>query len=1044
MDNNKNLEELIAAIGDDPSLTTVSPTSFSSASGGVPIPVPSHPVNPVTAGAQRTTGQSTNRLSGGVRGNLDELVQYLGGNGTSAVNSSIATPPGRASHAPGYGVHNVPMMTAQQRVLSQPRIPNPRAAASDHKLSAADYRRQQLQNTKAAQKRNPAVRVGGHARTASAPSIPSAKTAAAPQQQMDITAELNAVMSKNGSSNVSRATSRPVSTGPRPSSGPPGAQPGAAPGRTQRPQITQEQIIVGHFCRHAIKTLAKAMQDHPLKQQTEVRLREHIKGLWAQWVRGIIPRQKLLESVASFVRNSCPQAMGIDVIREFKIWYEHEFELQKARTAAADRKTLQQQDLARQQRLQTAQAKLQQRKPQQARSAAQSQAGNANLQYPVQRVATGRPVNSTKAVGKEPQLVDSQFVKSEPQVQPVSRTAGKSIPRNSAQIRKTPVPKPSKGVAIKDGTVKHVAGKSVGGKSLTRPASASLAKGKVGVKGPTAAGPPRPATTGTGSAVEGKGVAGNKGLLANKLPAGLVNKLPPGPKPKAPRKALAKNPAKTSPSKSAMKVQPPKLVSKGSPRGLAGKQKPGPPGGPNSTLGAAASSTMPGSAKRPLDTNGAAAVGSLAKKAKSYPKGPKGNAAKKKAVSFPSTGEPGRSTKPPPARADLGKGRAPSSSATGSGIAGTAGGAVRPGTLSATPSSAAPGSQVRKAKRVGDELSLVNNVVDLDDEVDKLGRDAGGGSSEVIEIFDYDSDMLLAGPALRTKMQATAKRYGLNENISKDAMEIVSLAVHERLKSFLESLKGIAAVRVDAAKESWSTETFGISVCEKLERMREDEERSLTVAAELRVKRRKEQEEREAKKLAGEAEREEKKSKDASAAAEMERKEKIALEKKRKEHSSQRDALSGLLAGIDKKRKKPSTGKGLAGLAPLLPPITKSGGSAGSASLLPPIPKLAGSGGSDSLVHNGIVHLGKDGKQLNTLEKVKALGPLVKLGGPRTSSMPGAMSKKGAAAKTHPKLPLTLRDCLFLMESEQNTRKSSHLYKWYARLGPTQQAVKGK
>lgn len=1044
MEKAKNLEELIAAIGDDPVPAPIPATPFTAASAGIPIPVPARTVSAAPSRAPHAAATTAPRSFGTVAGNLDELVQYLGGNGSASVPASLSAQQATANQVPGFGAHSLPMIPTQQRPLSQHRIANPSARSTDPKLPS-EYRRQQIHAAKAMQKRDAALSVSGHARAASGSALSTSKAAAGQSPPFDITAELTAVMQKNGASGVPRPTQRPVGAGGRPPQRPQSGQPS---GRSQRPQITQEQIIVGHFCRHAIKTLARVMQNNPLKQQTEQRLKEHIKGVWAQWVRGVIQRQKLLESVASFVRNSCPQALGIDVMREFKTWYEREFELQKQRTstisgqrASTDRRALhpqQQQQLAHQQRTQA--PVKQQRKGQQVRGAVasrdqalQTHAANSKPQYAARGLNADRAMTGAKQAGREPQIAHPQFVKGEPQVlQPINRTGGKSISSKTVPSRKTPAAKSSKGAAAKAAVAgKSVANKSVGGKSISRPRPASVTKSQVGIKGPTTPAGPKGPTAGSAGPVGVKGVAGSKGLLANKLPA--------GHKPKGPRKGSGKGASKASPSKGAQKAPPPKTPGKGSPKGALSKQKASAastPVGVSSPV--APTAPLPATSKRPLDTSGGSSSGAALKKAKTAPKGQKSGAGRKKNVSFPSTGGPGKNIKPPPARADMGKGRPSSGPSTGSGSAGAAGSNSKSGSVGTAGTNAAPGTQVRKVKRVDDELSVVHNVIDIENEEDMLGRDAGGGTSEVIEIFDYDADMLLAGPALRTKMQATAKRYSLDENISKDAMEIVSLAVHERLKNFLESLKGIAAVRVEASKASWSTETFGVSAFEKLERMREDEERSLTVAAELRVKRRKEQQEREAKKLAGEAEKEEKKNKDSSAAAEQERKEKLALEKKRKEDSSQRDALSGLLAGIDKKRKKPNASKTL---APLLPPITKSGGSRSSGSGLPPIPRLAGAGGLGS---KGSVNLSKNGMKPDALEKWKALGPLVKLGGPRTSSMPGSGGKKGESPKAQAKHPLTLRDCLFLMESEQNTRKSSQIYKWYARLGTTHQVIKGK
>ncbi|CDF33594.1 unnamed protein product [Chondrus crispus] len=146
-------------------------------------------------------------------------------------------------------------------------------------------------------------------------------------------------MKKTGTSNHAGGASRTVPAAGRQQQPILPGQPAPGQGRPQAAKISQEQVIVGHFCRFAIKTLTEVMEGSPLKQTAEVSLKEHIKKAWAQWVRGHIPRQKLLESVARFVRDSCPQAFGIDLIREFKEWYESEFERQRAQSGPGEQKS---------------------------------------------------------------------------------------------------------------------------------------------------------------------------------------------------------------------------------------------------------------------------------------------------------------------------------------------------------------------------------------------------------------------------------------------------------------------------------------------------------------------------------------------------------------------------------------------------------------------------------------------------------------------------------------------------------------------------------
>lgn len=1067
MEKDKNLEELMAAIGEN-STNSSTHTTFPPATAAISmsIPLPISQVNRV-ANSSSAPPASAPKYGGNVAGNLNELVSLLGGNGpinnTTPTSKTQSAIPSQASSAfpPNPGLPVIPAQQ-QQRPIAQPQIPTHHATPLDPK-AAAQFRRQQLQTASVMQKREPVV--GNHVPV---PNMTPNKVAQS-KQGGDITMELKAMMQNSSSSEASKSTptrSNQV-TQRRPPQRPRPPQPGApvtsnnsstvgAHGNTPQRQITQEQIILGHFCRHAMKTLSRVMQGNPARERTEARLKEHIRSVWAQWVRRMIVRQRLLESVASFVRSSCPEALHIDVIGEFKTWYEREFELQKRRTAAAEAekragqpKNLQQQQQQQQQPQQPQQpqqlsieqvqsTQKQQRKPQNPRAAVNS-AGAANPAHVIESKpfagalpSTGRGAATVNpALKNEIQVAtpERSVVKSEPQAVP-ARTGGKSVSNKTVPARK-PIVKTMKGASVAPVAGKSVGSKSVGSKTVPRqPAMQNITQFGIQIPAqPTTKGPPAPAvaqTAAAGGGVAGKTVAGQKGLVANKL---LNQPKPKGRKPST--KALPKGTPKPS-----NKLSPKNVVN----TVLAPpKQKVSPSSSnPGVSVALPAGTSSPTIGKRPLDVVTNSPSGSASKKLKPTPKGPRGAVGRKKNPVIVSPASAGRGERPPPAKPDmLSKGRPPlAPGGVASGIGGV--GVIAKGVAPASGTSNAGQVPVKKTKGVDDELSVVHNVVDIENEEDMLGRDAEGGTGTVVEVLDYDTDLLLAGPTLRHKMQGCTTRHGLDENISKDCMDMMSLAVRERLASVLESLKDIAAVRMESMKSVWTTAPMGANIFEKLERMRQDEDRSLTVAAEMRVKRRKEQEEKEAKKLAGEAEKEEKKTKDSNAAAEQEKKEKLALEKKRKEHSSQRDALSGLLAGIDKRRKKPNTSKGLAPLEPLSK-LGSAGGSKSSGSVLPPIRRVSGAG----LPAIGRVD-GKGGGKVDPLENMDAQGPLVKLGGSRMSSMPGFLGKRMVEKASGPKRVLTLKDCLFLMESEHNMRKSTLLYKWYGRMGLRElQDVKG-
>lgn len=1071
----------MAAIGENSSNPSTH-SNFPPASSSAPIPIPVRipQGNHVANSSSSASSASAPKYGSNVAGNLNELVSLLGG--SNAMNNAATTPTTQTAlpnQAPSAFPRDLalPMMSQkqqQQRPITHTALRARYNSAMDPK-TAAQFRNQQIQTATAIEKQKAA-----HASRVSVTVVNSNK-AAQPQRGPDITMELNAMLQHSSSSEASKSTANRANMVPqrRPPQRPQPPQPGV-PGATVAPsasgapnpasassgrhnrQITQEQIILGHFCRHAIKTLSRVMQGNPARERMEILLKDHIKSVWAQWVKGMIPRQRLLESVAKFVRASCPEAGDIDVIGEFKTWYEREFELQKRRTAAAEaeRRAVQQNHMQQQQQrqqqtqtqqqpqqLQSEQSQMtqkQQRKPQTSRVATSGRdpllqahaAGAKPFAGFVPGAGRGAPVASP-ALKHEAQVQKPEVsvAKTEPQFVP-GQTGGKSVSSKTVVARKAH-PKSAKGASVASTAGKSVGSKSVGSKTVPRqPAVQNMAQ--PGMQLPT-----QPATKGPsagvltqisagGGVVAGKSVAGHKGLVANKLPT--------APKPKG-RKPSAKPPPKVA-AKPNIKMSPKNVVN----ATLTPPKQKGSPSLSNPNLsvglsaGLSAGVSSPTIDKRPLDAIANSPSGSASKKPKPTPKGPRAPARKKTHVIAPPPLGIGRGEKPPPAKADMiSKGRPPLAPG---GVAGSLGGmsGITKGPTPAVAGTANAGQvPVKKTKGVDDELSVVHNVVDIENEEDMLGRDAEGGIGGVVEIMDYDTDLLLAGPTLRHKMQECATRHGLDENVSKECMEMMSLAVRERLASVLESLKEIAAVRMESNKSLWMTQPVGANIYEKLEQAMQDEERSLTVAAEMRVKRRKEQQEREAKRLASEAEKEEKKTKDSNAATEQEKKEKLALEKKRKEHSSQRDALSGLLAGIDKRRKKPSGSKGLAPLVSLSK-LGGAGGSKSSGSILPPIRRLGGSGLPG--IGRGD---GKGGSKVDPLEKMSAPGPLVKLGGSRKSSMPGLLGKNIEERAGGPKRALTLKDCLFLMESEHNMRKGTLLYKWYGRMGLRElREVKGR
>ncbi|PXF46857.1 Transcription initiation factor TFIID subunit 4B [Gracilariopsis chorda] len=985
MDKSKNLTELLAAIGNGstaPKNAAPRGTSSSAPASNQPSAFPQRPAisiptipQPISRPTSTNVGAAPTAPTAAapptVDGHYKELVTLLQRQPATAVNPQLqqAANPNTRRVATG---NPMPLVPPGSQIPTQ---------SLDPKAVAALRRRQQIQAAQVKQRREAYANINRSTQPVP-PSFPRSTSQGIPAGIQSVVGTRSVPgngrieHTQEGMRNSSNlvAPQRPASA----------SQSGQSHASSSR-SITQEQVIVGHFCRHAIKTVTKLMEGRPFAVQIEARLREHIKVVWSQWVRGLISRPQLLQSVATFVKQSNPAAKDVDVIRDFKAWYEHEYEMQRQRT-------------------------LDQRRQGHQEDQNQVPSQEAPTQT-VPRVASHAVHGISQAV--RPNVAPQHMVsarsqmKAEQAVIGVPRPSGKTIGTKPVAIRGVAVNRvPPQAPGVGRGPGKSIANKSIGGSGL---------QGAVNVANSVSSHAMVQKTTPTGQSA-------NKQTVASAMPVSRTESSPKGPQRVIPQagksiggKSLLpnKNTAQSKPKPPRRPAQkttpkgPVKTPPKGAGKGKSPAAYPfhgGMPSSSNLQVGyhAHAQSHLPG--KRVLDNASSSSPPNALKRAKPAPKPSKAPLGKKKPAAAVGNPGPGKGARPPVPKLDPKNRAGKRPAAPGAGLVHSGGASTAPGVQ------VLDGAGQKKVRRHEDlkEINLVDNVVDIEDEEVKLKVDASGKPQTVEDVVQYSSDMILAGPRLRKKMGTIAKRTDMTEGFTKEAMEVMSLAVRERLASILESLKPIATSRLDSAKEQWGTVATGMNIREKLERMRQDEERALQVAAEMRVKRRKEQKEAEAKKAAGEAAKSDKNSKDSSAAAEADRKEKLALEKKKKESSSQRDAMSGLIREFDRRRRRAAKP-----LAPLKP-LSKPGG-------LPPIPKRPN---SESFGRPGL-------KPLGSLDNLKAAGPLFKLGR-SNSAVPRGLGK--APVQTNVKLRVTLRDCLFLFESDRNTRKSTLIYKWYARL----------
>lgn len=643
----------------------------------------------------------------------------------------------------------------------------------------------------------------------------------------------------------------------------------AAAARRPPGQVTQEQVVVGHFCRHAIKTLGRVMRGKPSKEAKEEELKAVIKNLWTQWVRGVISKTALRQRVSEFVRTSTPEASNIDVTGEFRQWYQHQLQIQamSGRNSAAGAGG-------------------------QARSRTQSDAAE------LAKRSAAMQANLSHA--KNPALMAA-----------------------------------ANGAAVRSG-VGTAGVHGQGGAAAAVANAASLAAQRQGLPSTeTGVGMKRPLPlSASGSMTSIPGVAMRQVTTLNAHAAAAANMNVPS--------ATGAPPAKKP------RPGPKKKVGKG------------------------------GQAQTPTGQAAVAKQGFYAK----------------------STGQAAPQAGP------------------GGGVAGSQPGRSGPG-----PS--APGEVPKKAARkVDDELDIVRNIIDIEGEEDMLvGSDGVGGAA--VDTADYDAaGLILTGPALKAKLGAVCSRLGLDENVPSETMEIVALAVRQRLAHVLEQMGNIAKARVGADLAGWNTKPVGVDQKARMQEQRDQELRTLDAAANVR----REKAASAAAKLAAENTAEaDKAAKEAAASADAKKKEQALKEKQQMAQKTQRNALFEVMGRIGKK----SRSKGDQGSSSRKPSGGKTGGSSDHGNSSKDNHASPAPGGAATSKGGGGAS-GSDGRAHNTVQD--SSGPKGKAnGGTGYGTADGLPGHAGSAANLRP--PITLRDCLHFMEGEPRMRKSALLYVWYTRLG---------
>lgn len=179
------------------------------------------------------------------------------------------------------------------------------------------------------------------------------------------------------------------------------------------------------------------------------------------------------------------------------------------------------------------------------------------------------------------------------------------------------------------------------------------------------------------------------------------------------------------------------------------------------------------------------------------------------------------------------------------------------------------------------------NGIDIDEEQRKLFEEnAAVGDSDYKIEDQLTSGALLGGAMLLSKINRIAKLHGLE--LGDDTRIVVALALQQRLLDVLEMIVDVKLQRKDAEREMWETVEES-SLREKLDRMCNEEEKRLI---DLEIERKKIRIETVKDEIIQEPK------------PRLPKRTRIAIEKQKAMEESQRSALSDVVEGFTKKKKK--------------------------------------------------------------------------------------------------------------------------------------------
>lgn len=211
--------------------------------------------------------------------------------------------------------------------------------------------------------------------------------------------------------------------------------------------------------------------------------------------------------------------------------------------------------------------------------------------------------------------------------------------------------------------------------------------------------------------------------------------------------------------------------------------------------------------------------------------------------------------------------------------------------------------QVKKTTNLTMGLNVLDNVVDIDKEQSNLDTQPHEKLDAEMSDANNCSNILLNRDVLGQRIERAMRKHNLEGPVTKEIIEIMSLAAQERLRDVFENLRELALSREEGVGTKYDKPCSWMNVREKLEKERDDEDLRLRIESQNRMNNRK-------RARGGCIDGMEEKQMDGKVAVtETGKQNKMRRTKEEAANSSQQSAIKSFVSGIHKKRKEKQNGR---------------------------------------------------------------------------------------------------------------------------------------